>query len=78
MLLNKLIYDLNLVFAFKDFRELHDFLGVEIFKDFIEFYLTQSKYIVDLLTKLQMQNYKPSTTLVSTSAKLTCIIGWSL
>lgn len=73
--LNKLVHDLNSIFAFKDFEELHYFLDKEVIRDSTRFYLTQSKYNSDLLTKLQMQNYKPCTTPICTSAKLACTIG---
>lgn len=77
-MVNKLIHDLNAAFTLKDLGDLHYFLDIEIFRDSIGFYLTQTKYIIDLLIKLTMLNCKPYTTPASTSVKLTCTIGQPL
>jgi hypothetical protein len=53
---------LNKEFASKDLGELHYFLGIEAVRDTTGIYLSQSKYIEDLLTRNKMTNCKPCAT----------------
>ncbi|KAL5566072.1 hypothetical protein UlMin_029236 [Ulmus minor] len=50
---------LHELFALKDLGFLHLFLGIEVVRDASGMYLTQSKYIEDLLEKTAMLNTKP-------------------
>ena len=58
---SKLVSDLNCNFVLKDLGSLHFFLGVEAFRDTTELYLTQTKYVVDLLKRTKMDEAKPLT-----------------
>ena len=57
---SNLVHDLNKSYPLKDLGLLHVFLGIEAFKDQTNLYLTQSKYIVDLLRKTKMDAAKPN------------------
>lgn len=61
-LIGKLVADLNTMFALKDLGSLHYFLGIEAYRDSTGLYLSQSKYIGDLLQKVNMAGAKPYTT----------------
>lgn len=54
-----MVHDLNESFLLKDPGSLHFSLRIEAFRDQIGLYLTQSKYIVDLLQKTKMDTRKP-------------------
>ena len=54
--------DLNSQFSLKELGSLHYFLGIKSFRDKTGFYLTQSKYVADLLKKLNMEGIKPIST----------------
>ena len=54
-----LVHDLNKSFLLKDLGSLHYFLGIKAFQDETCLYLTQSKYIADLLQKTNMAVAKP-------------------
>jgi hypothetical protein len=45
----------------KDFGNLHYFLGIEITRSDKEFFFSQAKYALDLLTQTNMVNWKPIT-----------------
>ncbi|KAL5567292.1 hypothetical protein UlMin_030456 [Ulmus minor] len=60
--LNQFISKLNKSFALKDLGDLHYFLGIEVYRDEIGMYLTQSKYIEDLLKKINLEHLKPCPT----------------
>lgn len=49
--ITKLVTDLHRIFALKDLGSLHYFLGIEAFRDTTGLYLSQSKYVADLLKK---------------------------
>ena len=49
---------LNDEFALKKLGSLHYFLGVEAFKDSAGFYLSQAKYVGDILKRLNMTDTK--------------------
>uniref|UniRef100_A0A803QJ64 Reverse transcriptase Ty1/copia-type domain-containing protein n=1 Tax=Cannabis sativa TaxID=3483 RepID=A0A803QJ64_CANSA len=69
-LMSQLIADLNQLFSLKDLGEVHYFLGVEIFRNSIAMYLSQAKYITDLLVKLNMKGAKPCPNPSSSTTKL--------
>uniref|UniRef100_A0A803Q5T4 Reverse transcriptase Ty1/copia-type domain-containing protein n=1 Tax=Cannabis sativa TaxID=3483 RepID=A0A803Q5T4_CANSA len=49
---------LNTMFALKDLGPLHHFLGIEVHRDKTGLYLSQAKYIKELLTKTEMLHLK--------------------
>ena len=51
LLLNKLTSDMRRVFALKNLGHIHYFLGIEAYRDTTGLYLSQSKYVTDLLKK---------------------------
>ena len=53
-------------FALKDLGDLHYFLGIEATRTDENLYLTQSKYIRDLLKRVQMTDGKHISTLTAT------------
>ena len=66
-----IIQHLHTEFAITDLGSLSFFLGVEALRDATGLYLTQRRYIVDLLTKSKMDGAKPCSTPMSTSVSLT-------
>ncbi|KAL5553080.1 hypothetical protein UlMin_040481 [Ulmus minor] len=56
--LNQFISKLNKSFALKDLGDLHYFLGIEVYRDETGIYLTQTKYIEDLLKKRNLEHLK--------------------
>ena len=62
LLLNKLTSDLNRKFALKNLGQIRYFLGIEAYRDTTGLYLSQSKYVTDLLKKHSMENMKPCST----------------
>lgn len=67
--INSLIVQLNRHFKMKDLGPLHYFLGVEVAHDHHGLFLSQTKYITDLLDRSDMIGYKPVSSLAS-SVKL--------
>ena len=63
--IEKLTTYLNKTFALKLLGSLHYFLSIEAFQSDIELYLTQSKYIVDLLKKTKKEGVKAYSTLAA-------------
>ena len=61
--ISDLVHDLNKSFLLKDLGSLHYFQGIKAFQDETSLYLTQSKYIADLLQKINMDAAKPLPTL---------------
>ena len=61
------IRSLNQNFALKDLSPLHYFLGVEALHTFFGFFLTQTKYINDLLSHFDMKDSKPMPTPMSST-----------
>lgn len=66
---------LNTSFALKTLGSVNYFLGFKAFRDSNRLYLTQSKYIVDLLKKTSMFDLKPCVTPISSCSKLTKMEG---
>lgn len=58
MSLKKFVQELDKLFALKDMGELHLFLGIEVTRDETRIYLTQTKYIEELLRKANVENSK--------------------
>uniref|UniRef100_A0A803Q615 Integrase catalytic domain-containing protein n=1 Tax=Cannabis sativa TaxID=3483 RepID=A0A803Q615_CANSA len=60
--LQQFVDKLNQAFALKDLGDLHYFLGIEVVRDETGIYLSQSKYIHELLKKTNMMHVKPCAT----------------
>ena len=65
-----IITALGNLFPVKDLGDAKYFLGLELYRTNDALYITQSKYIVDLLRWAKMDGAKPSSTPISTSLKL--------
>ena len=74
-LISQVVKDLNTSFALKDLGALHYFLGIEVYRDQSGLFLTQSKYVSDLLAKHHMTTCKPCSTPASPSVQLSATIG---
>jgi histone deacetylase 1/2 len=61
---------LNKIFALKNLCDLHFFLCVEVTRDDTGFYLSQRKYIEDLLTRNNMDSCKPCPTPIAAGKSL--------
>ncbi|KAL5762392.1 hypothetical protein ACOSP7_018656 [Xanthoceras sorbifolium] len=55
--------------------QVHYFLGFEAFRNAAGIYLTQTKYVHDLLSKTNMLNSKPCSTPICSSVKLSASTG---
>ena len=66
-----IIQRLHKEFVITDLGPLSFFLGIEAISDTTGLYLTQRKYIVDLLTKSKMDGVKSCSTPISTTMALT-------
>ena len=66
-----IIQRLHKEFVITDLGPLSFFLGIEAISDTTGLYLTQRKYIVDLLTKSKMDGAKSCSTPISTTMALT-------
>jgi hypothetical protein len=69
-LLHSIITNLQQDFPLKDLGDLHYFLGIEALQDDHGFFLSQQKYIFDLLKKTNMLHTKPVNSLMSTTNNL--------
>lgn len=54
--LNRFTSKLNSMFSLKDLGKVHYFLGLEISRDVTGLFITQKKYVQDLLVKFNMQD----------------------
>ena len=61
--------DLNLEFEMKDLGLMHYFLGLEIWKSNDEIFLSQGKYIVDILCIFGMEDCKSINTLMDSKLR---------
>ena len=66
---------LNKVFALKDLKELNYFLGIEVYRDATGMYLSQGKYVSELLKKFNMTHLKSCPTPMSTGKTLSISDG---
>ncbi|KAK0605599.1 hypothetical protein LWI29_028589 [Acer saccharum] len=73
--INKLISTLHNTFALKTLGQVNFFLGFEAFRDSTGLYLTQSKYVLDLLKKTNMLESKPIDTPIAAGTKLSLSDG---
>ena len=73
--LQKSVEELHKLFALKNLGPLHMFLSIEVTRDEIGIYLTQTKYIEDLLRRIDMINTKPCPTPAITGKPLTADDG---
>uniref|UniRef100_A0A803NT19 Reverse transcriptase Ty1/copia-type domain-containing protein n=1 Tax=Cannabis sativa TaxID=3483 RepID=A0A803NT19_CANSA len=69
-LISKLIADLNKSFSLKELGPVHYFLGIEIHCDHSGMFLSQTKYITDLLVRLNMEGAKRCSNPTSSAIKL--------
>lgn len=60
--LQKFTTRLNQIFSFKDLENLHYFLGFKVTRDDTGLFLTQKKYILDLLAKFKLENASSTST----------------
>ncbi|KAL5804239.1 hypothetical protein ACOSQ3_031039 [Xanthoceras sorbifolium] len=74
-LTSRTIAELQSVFALKVLGSVDYFLGFEASRSSAGIYLTQSKYISDLLLKTQLQHSKPCSTPLSPSTVLSLHVG---
>lgn len=77
-LLNPTLQSLASRFSIKDPEDLHYFLGIEAHRTQSGMYLTQRRYILDLLTRCDMLHAKPVTTPMATHPKLTLASGTTM
>ena len=73
-----LLQDLHMDFALKDLGSLHYFLGIEVKPVSNGIVLSQGKYLLDLLKRVDMKGCKPVTTPLSVSEKLSLYDGDAL
>ena len=57
-------------FEIKDLRQMHYFLGLEVWRNLEEIFLSQGKYAVEILKRFGMMDCKPMTTPMTTNLKL--------
>ncbi|KAM1055587.1 hypothetical protein PS2_028857 [Malus domestica] len=68
--ISRLIAQLGLLFSMKDLGPLKFFLGMEVTRTPTGMYLSQSKYIVDLLRRTKMTDCKPTSTPATAGRRL--------
>ena len=71
----RLIQELGLEFSLKDLGPLYYFFGMECHRTLSGLFLSQQKYIRDLLLRLKMDGVKPISSPIATSCKLSKVIG---
>lgn len=73
--LQSLIQQLSLAFAMKDLGPLHYLLGLEVCRFNGSLFLSQTKYVVDLLKRYRMDGAKPCNSLMINGSKLSILDG---
>jgi len=73
--INNFIHSLQTTFFVKDLGSLTYFLGIEALWCIDGIYLTQCKYIADLLKRSKMENAKPCTSPMASNCRLTSTDG---
>ncbi|GKE15118.1 ribonuclease H-like domain-containing protein [Tanacetum coccineum] len=69
-LLYKIIYSLHRKFDMTDLGALNHFLGVSVTRDTTGMFLSQKRYVIELLERAHMLNCNPTRTPVDTESKL--------
>lgn len=69
------IHELSQFFPVKDFGPLYYFLGIKVYRNSSSCFLSQTKYIIDLLVKSNMHNSTSVSTLMFASEKLIALDG---
>lgn len=72
---DKLVLELNSMFALKDMGSLNYFLGMEVCKLPTGLVLSQKKYISDLLIRVGMQDVRPVSTPMTATTQLSAYYG---
>ena len=78
VLVDKFVASLSQRFSIKDLGYLSYFLGVEVLPSPRGLFLSQQKYVIDLLTRTKMLESKPVQTPLPTDHSLTLLDGTSL
>lgn len=73
--IEQLICNLGNAFALKDLGQLNFFLGIEVTRNEDTLFLSQSKYLKELLTKFDLKNCNGSDTSLATTEKLSKNMG---
>ncbi|KAA3477498.1 Retrovirus-related Pol polyprotein from transposon TNT 1-94 [Gossypium australe] len=68
--IDQFVKELDMQFSLKDLGQLHYFLGIEVTRTPNGLFLSQKKYILELLQRASMYRSKPSPTPMMTSCKL--------
>ncbi|KAL5753589.1 hypothetical protein ACOSP7_021809 [Xanthoceras sorbifolium] len=74
-LIQQVINELHLCFALKTLGFVNYFLSFEAYRNGIGLFLTQTKYINDLLVETNLATSKPCPTLISAGTKLSLYVG---
>lgn len=69
-LLQELIRHLQAEFAVKDLGDLRFFLGIDVQRNASGFYLSQQRYVEDILERAGMANCKPASTPIDAKGKV--------
>ena len=73
--LQHFVTKLNKLFALKDVGDLHHFLDIEVKRDSMGMFLTQTRYIEELLAKIGMLHTHPCPTVAIVGNKFTFFDG---
>lgn len=74
----KFIGELGKLFSMKDLGPIHYFLDIKVTYSGSNLYLTQTKYVVDLLGRTNMLEVKPVSTPAASGKKMSCFDGTPL
>ncbi|KAG8499008.1 hypothetical protein CXB51_005388 [Gossypium anomalum] len=73
--IDRFVHDLNARFSLKDLGQLNYFLSIQVTYDKGGVFLSQKKYILELLQKASMDRSKSTPTPITTTCKLTTTAG---